>query len=213
LNFSGQGRQWASLAFSSARLQALNPRLSFASRLESVFWNMAITFGLKKSGGSLGYVSLLGYFFGLFAAVMIVATCIDAYRENMHAKWPVAVATIAQETVQKIPAGSRSEWFIELVLLYRGDGRELASSARSRGGAFWEEFSMRRWVSRHPPGTSLQIRYDPQNHNSVVPDAGDMPEAGPQALADLTATLFLSALSFVLIFIGRWRQRRQVEPR
>lgn len=201
------------MEFSSARLHASNPRLSFASRLESVFWKMAITFGLKKSGGSPEYISLLGYFFGLFAAVMLVTTGIDAYRENMHAKWPVAVATISLETVRKIPAGSRGEWFIELALRYRVDGKELTSSAHSGGGAFWEEFSMRRWAFRHPPGTSLQIRYDPQNPNSVVPDAADMPESGPQALADLTATLLLSALSFVLIFIGRWRQRRQVEPR
>jgi hypothetical protein len=178
-----------------------------------MFLQMAITFGLKKSGGSLETASLLGYFFGLFAAAMIVATGIDAYRENMHAKWPVAVATIAQETVRKIPAGSRGEWFIELGLVYRVDGRELASSTHSRGGAFWEEFSMRKWASRHPPGTSLQIRYDPQNHNSVVPDAGDMPESGPQAFSDLTATLLLSALSFFLIFTGRRRQRNQVEPR
>jgi hypothetical protein len=174
---------------------------------------MAITFGLRKSGGSPEYVSLLGYFFGLFAAVMLVAAGMDAYQDNLHAKWPVAVATIALETVRKIPAGSRGEWFIELALRYRVDGKELTSSARSRGGAFWEEFSMRRWASRHPPGTSLPIRYDPQNHNSIVPDAVDMPESGPQALADLTATFLLSALSFILIFIGRRRQQRQVELR
>jgi hypothetical protein len=70
---------------------------------------------------------------------------------------------------------------------------------------------MRRWASRHPPGTPLPIRYDPQHHNIVVPEAGDMPDSGPQALDDLKAVLLFSALAVILVILGRLLQRRQLE--
>ena len=142
---------------------------------------------------------------------MTVKTGIDAYRENKQAKWPSVIATITRQTVQKIPAGSHGEWYIEAVVRYSVDGEELTSSTRSNGGAFWEELSMRRWASRHPPGTPLPIRYDPQHHNIVVPEAGDMPDSGPQALDDLKAVLLFSALAVILVILGRLLQRRQLE--
>jgi Protein of unknown function (DUF3592) len=200
------------LGFPSVRPIALNPHPSPGSRLESVFWNMAITFRVQKSGRPPRYLSVFVFFFALCALVMIVKTGIDTYPENKQSKWPSAVATITRQTVQKIPAGSRGEWYIESVVRYSVDGEELTSSTRSHGGAFWEESSMRRWASRHPPGTSLPIRYDPQLHTTVVLEAGDMPESGPQAPDDLKAILLFSALSITLIIIGRWLQHRQVEP-
>src|ERR1017187_718063 len=69
---------------------------------------------------------------------------------------------------------------------------------------------MRNWATQHPPGSSLPVRYAPQHHNTVVPDAaGDMPELGPLAPDDLKITLILSVLSIALLTIGRVRQRRQ----
>jgi hypothetical protein len=40
---------------------------------------------------------------------MVVKTAIDAYQEHKRAEWPSVVATISQETVRKIPPGSRGE--------------------------------------------------------------------------------------------------------
>jgi hypothetical protein len=143
---------------------------------------------------------------------MVVKTVIDAYQEHKHAEWPSAVATITQETVRKIPAGSRGEWYIEFTLRYSVDGKDLTSNTHSRGGAFWEESSMRRWASRHPPGTLLPIRYDLEHPNTVVPDAGDMPESGPQVPDDLKAILLASALSIILLTIDRVIERKQLKP-
>lgn len=179
---------------------------------ERVLWNMAIGIKLEKSSRSPGFLILFGYFFGLVALVMIVTTGIDAYRENKRANWPAASATITQEALRRIPAGSRGEWYIELALRYTVDGEEVASSTHSSGGASWEEFSMRRWVSRHPPGTSLPIRYDPRNPKKVVLDAKDMPESGPQVPDDLRAVLLLSTVSASLILVSRLLRRRQLKP-
>src|SRR5579862_5631433 len=98
----------------------------------------------------MGYLSALGFLSGVCALVAIVKTPIDAYQENKHAAWPSVVATITQQTLRKIPAGSRGEWYIESTLRYNIDGEELTSNTRSRGGSFWEESSMRRWASQHP---------------------------------------------------------------
>jgi hypothetical protein len=87
-----------------------------------------------------------------------------------------------------------------ICLSYSIDGKEPASNTHSRGGAFWEELTMRRWASRHPPGTPLPIRYDLEHPNTVVPDAGDMPESGPQVPDDLKAILLSSALSTILAY-------------
>ena len=179
--------------------------------LENVIGEMAIAFRYGKSNRPVGYLSVLGLLFVLCTLAMIVKTAIDAYQENKRANWPRAVATITQQTVRKIPAGSHGEWYIESTLRYNVDGEELTSATRSHGGAFWEEFSMRRWASRHPPGTSLPIRFDPQHHNTVVPDAADMPESGPQVPDDLKAILLFLFLSIALIAIGRSLQRRQLK--
>ncbi|MGA7793899.1 MAG: DUF3592 domain-containing protein [Candidatus Acidiferrales bacterium] len=170
---------------------------------------MAITLRVEKAGRPPRTLIIFAFFFALCALVMIVKTGIDAYRENKQAKWPSAIATIARVTVQKIPTGSHGEWYIESAVRYSVDGEELTSSTRSHGGALWEESSMRRWASRHPPGTPLAIRYDPQHHDNVVPEAGDMPESGPQAPDDLKAVLLFSALTVTLAIIGRILRRRQ----
>ena len=172
---------------------------------------MPIGAKLEKAGRSPWILSVLGFFFGFLALVLILITGIDAYRENKRAKWPTTVATITQESLRRIPAGSHGEWFIELGLRYTVEGEELASSAHTYGGAFWEEFSMRRWVSHHPPGDSLPIRYDPGNPRMVVLDAKDMPESGPQAPEDLKGVLLSSVLSASMLLISRSLQRRQLK--
>lgn len=173
---------------------------------------MAITLRVEKSSRSPGNLAILGFLFGVFAFVAIIKTPIDMYEENKHAKWPNAVATITRETVRKIPVGSRGEWYIEFALRYSAGGEEFTANTRSRGGAFWEERTYRRWASRHPPGTSLPIRYDTLHHDVVVPDATDMPESGPQVADDLKMILFFSILSVVLVTFGRALRRRQANP-
>jgi Protein of unknown function (DUF3592) len=173
---------------------------------------MTISHRYEKSGQKVtlaGWLRLIGFFLGVCALVAIVKTSICTYQESEHAKWPSVVAIITQQTVRKIPAGSHGEWYIESVLRYSVNGEELTSSTHSGGGAFWEELSMRKWASRHPPGTSLPIRYDPQHHDTVVPDAGDMPESGPQVPDDLKMILIFLVPSITLVTTGRMLQRRQ----
>jgi hypothetical protein len=178
---------------------------------------MAITLRYEKSSRSrsVGFAGFLGFLFALCALAVVAKTTIDGYRESKQAKWPTVVATITQQTVrQAIDAKSRSAvWHIESEVRYTVDGETLTSNIHSRvSGNTTEQRAMRGWVSQHSPGTALPIRYDPQHHNIVVPDLGDMPETGPQVADDLKMLLLFSALSITFITIGRVLQRRQLKP-
>jgi hypothetical protein len=171
---------------------------------------MAIALRLGKSGRPVGYVSLLGLLLALCTLVMIVKAPIDAYEENKHEKWPAVLAAIQQQTVRKTYHRGY-EWQIETEVRYTVDGEELTSSIHSRVASSGEERDMYRWASQHPPGTPLPLRYDPQHHDMVVLDGGDMPESGSQVPGDLQMLLIFSVLSVTLLTIDRVLQRRREE--
>ena len=171
---------------------------------------MAIALRLGKSGRPVGYVSLLGLLLALCTLVMIVKAPIDAYEENKHEKWPAVLAAIHQQTVRKTYHRGY-EWQIETEVRYTVDGEELTSSIHSRVASSGEERDMYRWASQHPPGTPLPLRYDPQHHDMVVLDGGDMPESGSQVPGDLQMLLIFSVLSVTLLTIDRVLQRRREE--
>jgi hypothetical protein len=173
---------------------------------------MAITLRYEKSSRSRSLVYLVfGFSFGLVALIMILKTPIDAYRESQQAKWPSVVATITQQVVRKY-SGRQDVWRIESEVRYSVDGEVLESSIHSSVGSSGEERDMYGWTSQHPPGTSLPIRYDPRHHNTVVLDAGDMPESGSQVPGDLQGFLIFSVLAITLLTIGRVVQRRHLKP-
>jgi hypothetical protein len=153
---------------------------------------------------------LFGFLFGLVAVVMIFKTPIDVYREGNQAKWPSVVATITQQTVRRTYSRGY-QWHIETEVRYTVNGEELTSSIHSRVASSGEERDMYRWDSQHPPGSPLPLRYDPQHHNMVVLDGGDMPESGSQVPGDLQMLLIFSVLSVTLLAIGRVLQRRREE--
>ena len=169
-----------------------------------------------KPGQTPGTLSLLGYFLVLCALVGMVKTGIDTYEESKHAKWPTVLATLTQQTVRQArPKGrasaSRYLWYIQGEVRYNVAGEALTSNLRSRITYSEREAArMRRWVSHHPPGTSLLVRYDPQYHNIVVPDGGDMPESGPQTSDDLKLVLIFLLPSIAFVAIGRALQRRGI---
>ena len=170
---------------------------------------MAITLRYEKSSQSWSLVYLVfGFSFGLVPLIMILKTPIDAYRESRQAKWPSVVATITQQTVRRTYSRGY-QWQIETEVRYTVDGEELTSSIHSRVASSGEERDMYRWASQHPPGTPLPLRFDPQHHNMVVLDGGDMPESGSQVPGDLQILLIFLVLSVTLITIGHVLQRRR----
>jgi hypothetical protein len=181
--------------------------------VESALLNLGITLRYEKSSRPAGYAifaSLLGYVFVFCSLVLIVKIPFDIVKESKQSNWPTAVATIEQRAVQRTYRRGY-EWHIETEVRYTVDGEEMTSSIRSRVGSYGEEQGMYRWASQHPPGTPLPLRYDPQRHNMVVLDGGDMPESGSQVQGDLQMLLIFSVLSVTLITIGRVLQRRREE--
>ena len=164
-----------------------------------------------------GWLRLLGYLLGLCAIVAIVKTAIDRYQENIHSKWRSAVAVITRQSVRQVIGGRRLSgsyyvWFIESELRYRVGGEELTSSIRSRVTQSADERTlMRKWAAQHQAGTSLPVRYDPLHPASVVPDAGDMPETGPQARDDVNLIIIFLLPSIALVATGRALERRRIQ--
>lgn len=62
---------------------------------------------------------------------------------------------------------------------------------------------MRAWVGRHPAGTSMVVRYDPNHPTTVVLTETDMPSAGPRTPNNLKLLLIASAASAALVTIAR----------
>ncbi len=173
---------------------------------------MGIAIRMEKSARPVSYLSIFGWVLAFAAAVFMIKLPIDAFRESRIAKWPGVTATVTQQSVQRVQSGRHTAWRIEGVVRYSITGETLTSSIQSRVGGFDERGAMREWVSRHGPGTSLPVRYDPRNHDTVVPDGGDMPESGPQVPGDLMALAVLSLLAVVLITAGRALQSRSTRP-
>ena len=153
---------------------------------------------------------VVGLLLGLCALAICVRTVIDAYKENEEAKWPRVIATITRQAVAESFVGrynSQAVWYIQSELRYSVGDQELTSSVRSRTSSS-QKAAMRKWVARHQPGTYLAIRYDPQHLDIIIPDAGAMPESGPEAPDDLKMFLLFLLPSIALITAGRVLQRR-----
>ena len=153
---------------------------------------------------------VVGFLLGLCALATCVKTAVDAYQENAEAKWPRVIATITRQAIGESFVGrynSRSVWYIQSELRYSAGGQELTSSVRSRTSSS-QKATMRKWAARHQPGTYLAIRYDPQHLDIAIPDAGDMPESGPEAPDDLKMFLLFLLPSIALITAGWALQRR-----
>jgi Protein of unknown function (DUF3592) len=153
---------------------------------------------------------VVGFLLGLCALATCVRTVIDAYKESAEARWPRVNATITRQAIGESFVGryhDRSVWYIQSELRYSVRGQELTSSVRSRTSSS-ERAAMRKWVAQHQPGTYLAIRFDPQHHDVAIPDAGDMPESGPEAPDDLKMFLLFLLPSIALITVGRALQRR-----
>ena len=169
---------------------------------------MAVTLKLEKSSRPIPYLKVLGWFFGLCALVFLLKTALDSDRENKHAHWPSAVATISQRQVRQFMNGRDEAWRIECDVRYSVDGKEVAANVHSGIGGFLDEKPMRGWASQHAPGSTLRVRYDPQHPATAVPEARELPASGPEAPGDLKAFLVFSILFISLISIDRSLQQR-----
>ena len=171
---------------------------------------MAIELRYQRSSRPSGYAmfaSLIGYILVFCCMVLIVKTPLDIYKEKKQAQWPSVLATIEQRTVQRTYSRGY-QWHIETEVRYTVDGEELTSTLHSRTASFGEKQAMYQWASQHPPGTPLPLRYDPQHHNMVVSDGGNMPASGSQVPGDWQMLLIFSVLSVTLIAIGRVLRRQ-----
>jgi hypothetical protein len=170
----------------------------------------ASTTAPNKTAGILG---LLGLIAGACTIFALVASIADAWREHAQQSWPEASATIQRCTVdpyRPFRSGGRSiVWHIECRIAYLADGGEIATRIRSRSSSSGSDIaSMHRWVAGHPRGSSIAVRYDPDNHSIAVLTETDMPYAGPRTPNNLRLLMIAAISCVVLLTIARTLTRR-----
>ncbi len=160
---------------------------------------------------------LLGLFAGLCTIFALVATGIEAWQENSESKWPQTVAHVDRCYLHQSSTRKRDRYYIDCRLSYRVGTEQLAAhvySARvpSREVAQYPPNQigpLEDWVSAHPPGTEMAVRFDPEKHSKIVLVATDMPRSGgPHIANDLKLLGFFAALSVALLALGRVGRRR-----
>jgi hypothetical protein len=158
-------------------------------------------------------VALLGVFAGLCTIFALPATAITAWQEHAQSLWPEATAQIEKCAVVPISFGRHDRFYIDCRLSYRIDEEEFSASVWSRqvpSGTRTGRSTIRifeQWVSAHPPGTPLTVRYDPANDGKVVAVNTGMPAHGPTTprnVKTVVVAAFTCAALLAVAAIG-WR--------
>jgi hypothetical protein len=144
-------------------------------------------------------------------------TAADAWQEHVEAMWPETVARVDQCYLHQTSTGRRDRYYIDCLLSYKVNTEQIAAHVYSANVPSREVSQyppnqigpLEDWVGRHPPGTSMAVRYDPAKHDKMVLVATDMPRAGgPHAANDLKLLGFFAVSSVLFLSLARvWRLR------
>lgn len=159
-----------------------------------------------------GVLVLLAVFAGLCTLFALVATAAEAWQENAQARWPLVTARLEKCALDRISTGRRRGVYIDCRLSYvTGTERHVATaySATAPSPEVWQYppnqlQPFADWVDEHPPGTPIEVRYDPANRNKVILASDFMPRGGPHTpgnlkLLGVCAVVFLALLTIALI--------------
>ena len=167
-----------------------------------------------------GLAVLLGGFAALCSIFAGVVTAIEGWREHVQAGWPLAGARVEVCAIRHYE--SRGRWYyIRCRINYPVRGETVEAQIDSRNlpapeRVFWQSSSavtygdFQSWVEAHPPGSTIDIHYDPADPTRAVLVVTDMPLAGPKTPENLQLLGGFALGSVVLLAIGAagWRPRR-----
>jgi hypothetical protein len=156
-----------------------------------------------------GLIGVLGIFAGLCTVFALIVTMSDGWREHAQENWPQATATIERCSLDPyVPLESASRtpvWHIGCRIGYRADASQIESKVRSRSASGWGGHTelMSQWVTNHPSGSTIVVRYNPTDPKTAVLTATDMPDAGPRTPNNLRLLLISSVACVGLLSIAR----------
>lgn len=169
-----------------------------------------------------GIALLLGAFTTLCTLFAAVVTAADAWRDHVHAAWPLAQARVARCEMREYRGRGKS-WYIRCRFTYLAAGQDAAAQIDSRtvpdpARDIWQSAGtpglgdLQAWVDAHPPDTPVELHYSPANPGTAVLVATDMPLAGPKAAGDLRVLRLFAIPSLVLLLLGLLGRGKNPRP-
>jgi hypothetical protein len=163
-----------------------------------------------------GYLMLAGCFAGLCALLSLAVTIYEALQENRQSHWPETAAAIQQCGVERQTTDNADYYVIDCRIGSVISGRTVTSHVRSHSlrapeKLIWEYHpgqaqrmldSMEAWVEAHPPGTPINVHYNPSSHGQSALVMSDMPNSGSRTPWNLELTGGLAAICAALLTLG-----------
>jgi len=163
-------------------------------------------------------LTVLGLLSGLCTIFAAVVTAAQAWQEHGEASWPELTARVEQCGLKQTSTGRRNGYYIRCRLSYSvGDDRTVATiySRNVPSRDVWqyppnqiEPFE--KWVAEHPPGTPMEMRYDPAKHTKIVLMADYMPGGGPRTSSNIRLLGVCAGSFLVLLTISRVTRRARL---
>jgi uncharacterized protein DUF3592 len=155
---------------------------------------------------------VLVLFFGLCTVFAAVVTAAQAWQEHVQARWPEVTARVDDCGLTRTSTREREMFYIRCRLNYTVGAEQHAAtiySIRVPSRELWQYppnqiAPFEDWVSNHPQGTPIVVRYDPDDHAKVAQWTTDMPRGGPHTpnnvkLLEVCAGGFLLLLTIARI--------------
>jgi hypothetical protein len=166
----------------------------------------------------LGLVVLV-VFSGLCTIFVSVVTAAQAWQEHAQARWPEVTARVDRCGLNRTSSGRREKFYIRCRLSYAVGAEQNATNVYSSNvpsPEIWQYppnqiAPLEEWVSEHPQGTPIVVRYDPADHRKVVLVANYMPPLGGPHTPNNVKLLEVCAGGFlVLLTVARITRPRSL---
>jgi len=164
--------------------------------------------------GQLLWVALmvLAAFLGLCTIFVSVVTAVEAWQEHAQASWPQLTARVDKCALTRTSTRGGHRFYIRCRLSFAVGAEQNAANIYSSTVPAPEIpqsppnqiAPFEAWADEHPPGSPIDVRYDPANHTKVVLVANYMPRGGPQTpnnlkLLEVCAGIFVVLLTIALL--------------
>ena len=168
------------------------------------------------------FLGVLVIFSGLCTIFASVVTVAQAWQEHAQARWPEVIAHVDRCAMVQTSTGRRESYYIRCRFGYEvGDEQNVATiySNNVPSPKVWQYppnqiAPYEKWVSEHPPGTPVAVRYDPGNHAKIARMTIDMPRGGrrtPNNIKLLQAFAGSFVVLLTIALITRPQSSRQSE--
>jgi len=155
---------------------------------------------------------VLVVFLGLCTIFASVVTVAEAWQEHAQARWPEVTARVDRCGLQRTSTGRRQYFYIRCRLSYTVGGFEQNATNVYSASVPGPEVSQyppnqiapfEEWVTQHPEGTPILVRYNPVHPGKIVLSATDMPSGGPRTPNNVKLLGFFAGGFVVLLMIAR----------